>query len=220
MMVATSLRRISGGIACSLVLAAAVTAQQASPPLPVVPRLASSQNAFDRPGLIAFVRITETIQTERPNDEPGAELNTAGRPRIDRSADASVLDVLRINERKPEEPGLEGRHLRVVDQNDGGLVRTFEIGQLYVLLLSTTPELLRHWRPFAEQCLVEQCSYWPPTPSYFLASPQGGYKLTTGAAYHTEGRRLRVLKRGGPLDIYDGLLFDDVEKKLRNWKGY
>lgn len=210
----TAIRRILVGMACNLVMAAALLAQQ-EPPLPVVTRTVSAQNAFDRPALIAFVRITKTMQEEPPNDEPGAELNTVGRRRIDRSAEAQVLDVLRINERKPEEPGLEQRYLTIVDENDGDIVGRFEIGQLYVLLLSTTRELLRGWHPFVEQCL-----YLPPKPSYFLASPQGGYKLTTGAAYDTTGRRLRVLKRGGPLDVYDGVLFDDVEKKIRNWKGF
>lgn len=214
MMLVTSLRRIFGGIACSIVMAAGATAQQPSQ-LPVVTRTATSQNAFDRPALIAFVRITKTMQEEPGNDEPGAQFNTAVRSQIVRSAEALVVDVLRINERKPEEPGLEQRYLTVVDENDGGIVSRFEIGQLYVLLLSTTPEILRGWHP-----VVEQCPYLPPKPSYFLASPQGGYKLTTGAAYDTKGRRLRVLKRGGPLDIYDGLLFDDVEKKLRNWSGF
>jgi hypothetical protein len=214
MMSVTSIRRILSGIACWIVMAAAVMAQQ-EPALPVVTRTASSQNAFDRPSLIAFVRITKTMLEEPGNDEPGAQLNTANRRQIGRSAEARVLDVLRINERKPEEPGLEQRYLTIVDDKDGDIVRTLEIGQLYVLLLSATRDLLIDWHPF-----VEGCHYLPPKPSYVLASPQGGYKLTIGASDDTKWRRLRVLKRGGPLDVYEGRLFDDVEKKLRNWQGF
>jgi len=206
---------ISVLVGSTAVLGGAVIAQQ-DDGLPVVTRKApATDNPLDRASLVVLLRVVKTSLEESPNDDPGSQY-LPGRRRLSRSAEGTVVDVVRVNERRADEPTLERRSISVVQIDPRDQVQLLEVSQLYLVPLSTTEDLLRYWRLDAEACPIKLA-----IPGYVLASPQVGYQLTGGAStIDTTGRRLRVLKRGGPLDQYDGLLFDDVAKKLKNWAGY
>jgi hypothetical protein len=194
-----------------LIALASVSAAQQEPPLPIVTRSRpDSGYVFDTPSLVAWIRVKEETKSETPNDEPGASLTVTANPRFGSYVKAYLLRALRVNERRVDEPDLQNRYLTIDlgDAKDNPL--PLKLGHLYVLLIKTTPELLRlrGWHAETDQFLS--------VPPYTLAISQGGFEVVGGSpGPNMEGRRLRVLRKGGPLDLYDGRLFDDVAKELK-----
>jgi hypothetical protein len=199
---------IIAGLLAIPVCGAFAFAQQEEP-LPIVVRTRPVNGyVFDRSSLVVLVRIRAEIKAEVANDEPGSVTTVTEKPSYVTYVRALLLDPLRINERLPNEPDLQNRVLTIEQRDRGDRPLPLKLGHLYVLLISTTPDLLRDWDPKVSQFLS--------VPPYTLAMAQGGFELVGGKpGPFLEGRRLRVLSKGGPLDAFDGRLYEDLEKELR-----
>jgi hypothetical protein len=169
-------------------------------PLPAVLRTRTVDGEIiDRPSLIVAARVTARTEIEEDSDRPGGLTLDPKRPSWT-LVRGQVFDVIRLNERSESEPDLRTGYFSVEQIDRGERPLRFELGGLYVLFLNPSPRLLKNWNPKSDSV-----DHLPP---YALAVPQGGFRLVDG--------KLRVLQRGGPLDRYDGRMFEDVVKIWRN----
>jgi hypothetical protein len=181
-------------------MAAAVTAQQ-EPPLPGVTRTVSSRNALDRPALTSFeqapvVAIVEiNTRTERISSSWEGEhlTDSNGRLLTYWSNEGHIVREVRLNGKNTEDPDLFGSV--AIEQGERGAKGIkLELGRSYLLLLRRST----HWY-WAPECSLA-CTLLPAP--FELTTEQGGYEVLHG--------RLRVLRRGGPLDAFDGKGVDEL----------
>ena len=199
------------GIAFSFLLLATSIAQpaqgtsQSSPspiPLPVTPRTRPvTGHVFDRPSLIVLVKLFEKTQVESTDSHgvslPGAEKKAPFWTYVR----TQVLDVIRVNERKPEDPDLKDWYLWIEQKGRGEKPIPLEFAREYLVMLTPSPTFMAFWKP--ERSDLEHL------PPYAFAIPQGGFEITGGTA--------RPLVKGGPLDAYDGMpstkLLEEIRKR-------
>jgi hypothetical protein len=155
---------------------------------------------FDRPSLIVMVRVHEESKTEFADESPGSVLNVTANPPYWTHVRAQVIEIPRVNERSAGEPDLASPHVMIEQIARKERPLPLKIGRLYVLLLTPSPKLLGSW----QARLPGEPGGFPP---YALSVDQGGFEIVNG--------KLRVLKRGGPLDKYDGHTLSDVLAEMR-----
>jgi len=163
-------------------------------PLPEITRDGNDKTAFAKPSVVLLVKFRQRWQIE----ELSVDLDSLDPPTFFQAGRADVYGIVRVNERRREDPDL-ARMKIVVDQKDrkGHEVPPFEFGRFYLLLLNAVA------KPFYIENTPPQTAY----DSYTLAVPQGGFEVVNG--------RLRVLAKGGDLDVYDGRDANEVIRELQ-----
>lgn len=168
---------------------------RSDPPIDVVQRTRSADGyIFDRPSLVVLMRVQAETRTELSSDEPGSIVMVQKTTPYWTYVTGVVIEPIRVNERKDWEPDLADGNLMVEQRDRGEHPMDLQLGHLYVLLLKPSPDLIGNWNPARAN---------PDSPPpYALAVPQAGFEIVNG--------RLRVLKKGGPLDAYDGGELSDM----------
>jgi hypothetical protein len=109
------------------------------------------------------------------------------------SNEAHIVRVIRLNGKNADDPDMIG--VLAIEQEErlkNGL--KLELGRSYVLLLRRST----HWS-WAPEC-SHGCTLLPAP--FEPTTDQGGYEVLNG--------RLRVLRRGGPLDAFDGKTVNEL----------
>jgi hypothetical protein len=178
-----------------------IQAAESGVPMPVVPRSRSADGyIFDTPNLVVLARVHEQAKVERASDDPMSDLIVKKNTPYWTYVKASLIELIRINERNANEPDLTGFSLIVEQRDRDENPLNLKLGHLYVLLLKLSPDMIDHWSraPAAGP------------PPYALALPQGGFEIVDG--------RLRVLRKGGSLDAYDGRTLSELTKEMNEHK--
>lgn len=152
---------------------------------------ATEKSVFDRPPVILIARIWERCEVE----ETDAEGGSLSPPRFWSAAKALPMRVVRVNERRKEDPDLARGAFLLEQMERGERPIRFEFGKLYLLLLKPSPVV--KGRPAAEA----------EVDRYAFALPQGGFVIEDGS--------LIPLERGGELDKYAGRPIDDILSLLK-----
>jgi hypothetical protein len=146
------------------------------------------QTVFTRPALVVYAHVIEKCQTEE-RDMDGLSLRP---PRILRTVNAELISVIRVNERRADQPDLSG-HGFLLRMDATNVELTF--GKLYILMIDVAPPD----RPGLH-------SVRDLPPSYLPA--------TTDVGFEDDGKRVHVLNRGGALSAYDGKPSDEVQRAI------
>ncbi len=172
-------------------LAQQVPADTIPLPLPMVTRTRPpGANPFERAPIVVLARIWQRAEVEDGGFE-GQSLNPI---RYWTYVKAKLLEVVRLNERKVDDPDLGNGYLLVEQIERMEKPIPFGFGKEYLLLLAPSQDYRFEWRS-------------PDEAPYVLAVPQGGFEVTKG--------RLVPLIDGGELDQFEGKLLVDVVKNLR-----
>jgi len=153
-------------------------------PFPEVPRQGQEATPFDAPAVVLIAQVRHNWEIE-DTDQHGKSL--IPKPRSYMVQRAEIITVVRLNERKKEDPDLR-KGVFVINQKDRrDNVIKFKFGQPYILFLNPAPQ-----PAFYLDIDVSK----EPYDAYVLAALQGGFEVVDG--------RLRPLIGGGALDAYDG----------------
>jgi hypothetical protein len=152
---------------------------------------------FDKPAVVMIVQVLERVEIEDRTLEGESQLPW---PKFWTAAKVRPYSIVRLNERKKDDPDLSRWPVVMVEQKSRGQnPLRFEFGRYYLLLLNPAQRLGRGA---------------PGTPDpidyYSFAVPQGGFEVRRG--------RLVPLSSGGELDAYSGRLADDVIKEITSVK--
>lgn len=163
-------------------------------PLPEVRRATpvGGGSVFDRPAIVALVSIRQRCEVAETDMEDG--LSQSGRTFM--SYGAVVLGIVRVNERRPQDPDLakatlgidlrEPRHSRI----------RLDPGKDYLLFLDPSP--LLSWFKVTAFLL----------PPYVLGVSQGDSRSGMGG---------EPLVAGGELDQYRDNILTSLVREIRNW---
>lgn len=169
--------------------------------LDVVPRTRATDGyVFDRPALVVTVRVHGESKEEFGDESPGSGMIATVTPSYWTYALCEVLEVLRVNERRQGDPDLDRRVVMIEQLRRRERPLPLRMGRIYVLLVTPSPNLLASWQ-------TQQPGEPGRFPPYSMSVEQGGFEVVNG--------RLKVLKRGGLLDAYDGRPLADVVADMR-----
>lgn len=195
LIVATSL------VAALTALPVRSAAEAQTKPLPVIRRSDKAPaTPFDRPPLIVLARVFEqrTITVGRQTTDGVGDPDVP--PKLERLYRLSVL-VLRVNERLPSDPDLDGRVDILLRENAGAGLK-LEFGKDYILFIKLSKVL--GGLPWPKWNSAEP-------PPYEIALPEGGFEMV---GKQVPSATVRVLRRGDILAPYDGQRFDDVFRMI------
>ncbi len=189
------------GIACTIALSLqsvqpeAVSSQSASSnniPLPIVTRTNPViKDPFDQGSIVVLARIWKRSEVEEGGFE-GQSLNPI---RFWTCVSARLWEVLRVNERKQDDPNLATGYFQIEQIARMEKPIYFRFGRQYLLFLTPSRDI-RFRASSSEE------------PAYSLAAPQGGFEIVKG--------RLVPLIEGGPLDTFKGRLLSNVINAIRS----
>jgi hypothetical protein len=156
-----------------------------------VTRSTPPRSVFEKAAVVLVVRVRERREVEEL-DQDGGSLQV---PQFWTAARAVPWLVVKVNERRKNDPDLSRFELLIEQADRGQHPLAFEFGRLYLVLLNPSP--LLGGRP-ATAVQIDP---------YTFAVPDGGFEIVK--------RRLVPLGRGGELEAYRGRLADDVVAEIQ-----
>jgi hypothetical protein len=148
---------------------------------------------FEQAPVVAIVEVDTRTERIATNFEGENLKDSNGRLRTYWSNEGQIVREVRLNGKNTEDPDLFGG-VTIEQAERGAKGIKLELGRSYFLLLRRSTRW--YWEP--------ECSHGCtrlPAP-FELTTEQGGYEVLHG--------RLRVLRRGGPLDAFDGKEVDEL----------
>jgi hypothetical protein len=144
-------------------------------------------SSFEQAPVVAIVEVT--TRTERISRTAEGEYlkNLNGALITYWSNEGQIVRVIHLNGKNPDDADLlGGMAIEQVDREKDGI--RLQLGRSYLLFLRRST----HWA-WGPDC-SRGCTFVPAP--FELTTEQSGYKILNG--------RLGVLRRGGPLDAFDG----------------
>ena len=148
----------------------------------------------DLPSVVLLARVVERCEVE----DVGFEGQSLTVPTFWTYAKAKVIRILRVNERRSDDPDLSSAMFLIEQYDRHKAPIRLEFGRTYLFLVKPSARMLAMVHPLHRSQSMDP---------YVPATAQVGFEVVAGT--------LRPLVMGGPLDHYNGWRLDDLIAEMQ-----